>query len=135
MKKHHSRIQSTLRLATSVKKVGAGRLAATIWMRGVLISAGVNSLKTHPVQKRFGADQYKIFLHAETDAIVKALRLIQDFSEAYMYIARVKKDGDGKFVPALAKPCEGCMGLIHHYGPKGIFWTTDSGEIAHYGVR
>lgn len=135
MKKHESRIRSLLEIATTVDKVGAGKLAASIWMRGFCISVGVNSLKSHPIQKRFSSNPHRIFLHAETDALVKASKMIGDFSDTYMYIARVKKDADGKFIPALAKPCDGCMGLIHHYAPKGVFWTTDSGEIVYHGVR
>lgn len=135
MKKHEARIQQALELASTVKKVGAGRLAATIWMRGYYIIGGVNSLKTHPVQKKFSSNPHRIFLHAEIDALVKAQKMINTFEECVMYVARVKQGQGGGFIPALAKPCDGCMGFIHHLGLKGVFWTGEAGEIVYYGVR
>jgi deoxycytidylate deaminase len=134
VKRHESRINELLKVAATVEKVGAGKLAAAIWNRDLCVSVGVNSLKSHPVQKRFSSNPHRIFLHAETDALVKASKFLKDFSGSYMYIARVKKGHDGRFVPALAKPCDGCMSLIYHYLPKGVFWTTDSGVIAYHGV-
>lgn len=135
MKRHESRIKELLKVAAKVEKVGAGKLAASIWIRGLCVSVGVNSLKSHPVQKRFSSNPHRIFLHAETDALIKATKILDDLSDAYMYVVRVKKGQDGRLVPALAKPCDGCMGLIYHYSPKGVFWTTDSGVIAYQGVR
>ena len=130
-----------LKIAATVEKVGAGKLAAAIWNRDLCVSVGVNSLKSHPVQKRFSSNPHRIFLHAETDALVKASKFIKDFSGCYMYIARVKKGDGGRFVPALAKPCDGkhllhlaIVRLTYHYSLKGVFWTTDSGVISYHGV-
>lgn len=134
MKRHEKRISALLEIAKGVDKVGAGKLAAGIWFKGVMIAVGVNSLKSHPIQKKFSSNPHRIYLHAETDALVKASKMISDFSDTYMYVVRVKKGPDGKHIPALAKPCDGCMGLIYHYAPKGVFWTTDSGVIAYQGV-
>ncbi len=134
MKKHEARLRQLMEIATTVDKVGAGKLAASIWGRGFCIAVGVNSKKSHPIQKKFSSNPHRIFLHAETDALIKASRMNPNFSDTYMYIARVKKDRNGRYVPALAKPCDGCMGMIEYYSPKGVFWTTDSGVIAYHGI-
>lgn len=120
----------------TVDKVGAGKLAASIWLRGFCIAVGVNSLKSHPIQKKFSSNPHRIFLHAETDCLIRTAKMIhpEDFNRLYMYVARVKKGPDGKFVPALAKPCDGCMGLIQHHGLKGVFWTTDLGDVGYRGI-
>lgn len=136
MKKHEARLQQLMEIATTVDKVGAGKLAASIWLGGYCISVGVNSLKSHPIQKKFSPNPHRIFLHAETDSLIKATKMIHpdDFGRLYMYVARVKKGPNDRFVSALAKPCDGCMGLIQHYCLKGVFWTTDSGDIGYRGI-
>lgn len=134
MRRHEKRIKFLLEVARNVDKVGAGKLAAGVWCKGFMVSVGVNSLKSHPVQKRFSSNPHRIYLHAETDALIKASKLSPDLTDSYMYVVRVKKGIDGNHVQALAKPCDGCMGLIHHYALKGVFWTTDSGVIAYHGV-
>ena len=51
-------------------------VAMIIGPRGRTLSLGRNKLKTHPIQaywaKRLGKD-HKIYLHAETDALIKAM--------------------------------------------------------------
>ena len=81
---------------------------------------GFNSRKTHPLQARFSSNPQAIHLHAEIDAIQRAVRLIgPDLSRFDMYVARVYRDGE----KALAKPCEGCMGAISAFGIRNVFWT------------
>lgn len=130
MKKHYNRLASLLKVASCIPKVGSGRLAASIWLKNDVISIGVNQLKTHPLQKRFCDNPHKEFLHAETDAIAKASRILKgDLEGCFMYVARAKREGR-MFTYGMAKSCEGCQSCAHHFGIKGIFYTTD-GDMAY----
>lgn len=93
---------------------------------------GLNKYKTHPLQSKFGSNPECIYLHAELDAIIRAINFraryegkrylsldICDLSDFDMYIARVLKDG----TPAIAKPCEGCMKAIEHFNVRSVQWT------------
>ena len=130
MHKHFSRLSSLVKVASCIPKVGSGRLAASVWLKNDMISIGINQLKTHPLQKRFCDNPHKEFLHAETDAIAKASRLLRgDLEGCFLYVARAKRS-NRTFVPAMAKSCDGCKSCAHHFGIKGIFYTTDQEEIA-----
>jgi tRNA(Arg) A34 adenosine deaminase TadA len=86
------------------------------------IFIGRNQLKSHPLQAAWGARNGRpksIFLHAETDAIVKALKQGMETIDA-IYIARVSKRG----IPALARPCDVCLALLAHFNVRKIQWTV-----------
>lgn len=77
--------------------------------RGNVLSIGKNNyVKTHPVQAKWAAragEPYKVFLHAEIDAINRC----QDISKAYrIAVFRYTEDGS----PAMASPCKICAGAI-----------------------
>lgn len=77
--------------------------------RGMVLSIGQNSyIKTHPYMKKLASQHgmpYKIYLHAEIDAILKC----PDLKKAYkMVITRVGRSGD----LLLAKPCKICQSAI-----------------------
>ena len=77
--------------------------------KGNVISIGRNHYtKTHPLQAKHAAlvgEPYKVFRHAEIDAIVRCKQL----DKAYrMEITRYTVDGK----PALAKPCRICQSAI-----------------------
>lgn len=88
--------------------------------KGKILSIGKNSyIKTHPLQaksaKAVGED-YKVFLHAEIDALVKA----KNWDKAHkLVITRFTKDGN----PALAKPCKICQHAIKIAGIKLVEHT------------
>lgn len=89
------------------------------WKRYV----GVNSYKTHPIMMNKNYKEEQIFLHAEADAIVKALRENESLQDYKLYVLRIKRGHDGKWVEGLAKPCKGCMSLIHETGIKEVVYT------------
>lgn len=95
------------------------RLCAVLVMPNGNKYIGYNQLKTHPFQEKFKRNSKSLYLHAEIDAIVNALRARPDIRGADMYVARVLKDG----TPALAKPCEGCERALIHFGIKNVEWT------------
>lgn len=105
---------------------GTYRLAAGIVYKSRLLTIGVNSYKTHPIMMNKGYKEEQIYLHAEADAIVKVARYWKsiDLKDCKLYVVRMKKTPKGKWIEALAKPCEGCMGLISSFGIGEIEWTT-----------
>lgn len=118
-------------IAEDVVPVGAARIAAAIVYKNELISVGVCSYKSHPLQKYYGRNSHSIYLHAEVDALIKARSRIGErgisLKKCTLYIARVKKPfaSARSFVPGLAKPCEGCMKAIHEAGLINIVYTED----------
>lgn len=80
--------------------------------KGRPLSVGRNSYtKTHPLMARESAkhgEPYKVFLHAEIDAIVRC----KDMSKASRIVV-MRFDAHG--LPVNAKPCRICQGLLSTY--------------------
>jgi len=106
------------------------RLAAGVVFRRRLICWGVNSYKTHPIMTAEGYHSEQIFLHAESQAIVRALRLlaVEELKQSSLYVVRVRQFANRTgFEETLARPCEGCWGLIAQVGFKEVLWTKEKG--------
>ena len=105
------------------------KLAAAVVMRNKIISIGINQMKSHTFQKKYGRNDESIFLHAETDAIKNALKVIdmEELSKCNLYIVRVKKPKpkSKEWVWGLAKPCSGCQRAIATFGIRNVIYTTD----------
>lgn len=117
-----------IRLATENPGTkGKFKVAAGIVFRRHLIATGVNSYKTHPMMLNGDYREHQIYLHAEADAIRRALRLLtqEQLTKASLYVVRVKKSTSGAYVEAMAKPCAGCMGLINQYNLAEVRWTDE----------
>jgi deoxycytidylate deaminase len=89
--------------------------------RGRLLSVGRNSyVKTHPLQAKAaratGANEKKIFQHAEVNALVK----IKDWSKAHKIVVQ-RVSPSGKFLNA--KPCQCCQWVIDQTGIKVVEHT------------
>lgn len=106
--------------------------------RGQIVSTGVNQIKSHPIM-RVGSyyNERQIFLHAEADAIRKSplmrrmnrsgrdLRNANN-SKFQIHVLRLKRhSASGEWMLGNARPCPGCMNLIHAFGIQEIFWTED----------
>ena len=80
--------------------------------KGRPLSIGKNSYtKTHPIMARESAkhgEPYKVFLHAEIDAIVRC----KDMTKAHRIVV-MRFDANG--LPVNSKPCPICMGLLSTY--------------------
>lgn len=115
-------------IASDVAPVSRAKLAAIIVHKNNIVSIGTNSLKTHPLQKKFCRHPNAIHLHAEIDAISKALKRIDadDLKNSEIYIARVKYNKSMQEEYGLAKPCEGCQKALDFFGIKKIFYTEDA---------
>lgn len=97
------------------------RMAAIIVKRNKVLGKGMNSRRSHPLQKLFSKSDVKIALHAEISAIIDALRNNEeeDLKGATIFVARVLKNGSR----AIAKPCPICEKAIKAYGITGMYWT------------
>lgn len=131
--KYCSKIFDRLKPLAIESNSGWARLSSAIVYKNQIVSTGVNSLKSHPFQKRFGRNSESIFLHAEISAIKNALRhmTIDDIADADLYVTRVKRENgrDSDFVSAMARPCAGCQRAIAEFGIRNVFYTTDKGTV------
>ena len=90
---------------------GKHNLVASVVHKGVPISIGYNSYtKSHPLQLEISGHPQKIYLHAEVDAVNKALKQIDKnmLRRCDLYVIRLKKDG----TYGASKPCENCSKYI-----------------------
>lgn len=104
-----------MRLAVkeSKKSINRFKLGAVIAKGKRVLSKAHNIKKTHP---EFGSGQFGT-LHAESNAIYKAIRRGVDIKGSTIYIYRENSN--------LAKPCPCCMGLIHKYGIKEVVYSGE----------
>lgn len=120
--KHTKRLSELLVIAADMSEFKKNRHAAAIYIGNRLISIGVNQLKSHPLQAKFGHNEEAIFLHAEIDAIRNALKRVNSLAlqRATLYVARSK---NGRM--RLSKPCSGCQKAIIHFNISNVIWTED----------
>lgn len=108
-------------------KAGASRSnhVAGVVFKGRLVCVGRNSYKSHPYQRRFGRNSESIFLHAEVEASIKALRLLSEgqLRKSSLVVARRHRSG----ALANSRPCVGCQRLIADLGYKRLHFTTEEG--------
>ena len=100
------------------------KIGAIVVYKNKLISAGVNSDKSHPVQKSY--DRWRGFrthhsCHAEVRAILNSK--MSNLAGHELFVYRQTKDGR----LGNARPCPACMKMIQDYGIKKIFYTTVNG--------
>ncbi len=85
-----------------------------IWRKNRIISAASNVFrKTHPLGSGIHCT-----LHAEVNAIIKALKHEQDLSKHNIFVLRINREHDLK----PSKPCCDCMSLINKY-KLTPYWT------------
>lgn len=124
--KHEAIIKLLERVAEDVSPIRTARIAAAIVYRGEIISVGVNSYKSDPLQAKYSKNEHAIYLHAEIASIKKALKRINkhELKKCDMYIVR-RKIHNGAMCNGLAKPCQGCQRAIDTYGIQNVFYTLD----------
>ena len=111
---------------------GNARLAACIVYKNDVVAFGINQMKSHPFQARYGKNSDSVFLHAETSAIKNALRFItiDELEKSTLYICRVKHHGQVLGF-GMSKPCPGCFRCINAFNIPKVIYTLDNGT---YGV-
>jgi deoxycytidylate deaminase len=127
----NTKIQEALRLLALERQPEIRNFrmcAAVIHKDREIIAVGYPRRKTHPLQKAFGKNEYAIYMHAEIEALTRALKQDYDISkrDSSLYVVRVKHidPHDDRFVFGNAKPCLGCTQFIHHSGLKKVHFTT-----------
>ena len=122
------KIFDTLSLvAEDVIPVSRAKIAACIYYKKKIISFGTCQMKTHPFQTKFKKNEHACFLHAEVDAIKKAINRIgeKELKKCQLFVCRVKMDHHSKNdAYGIAKPCEGCQKCIDTYGIKTVYYTV-----------
>lgn len=88
-------------------------MGAVIAKGNKVLSSGFNVRKTHPT---YGTGYYR-HLHAEGNAIYKAVRKRIDLQGSTIYVYR----NNGR----LAKPCLHCQELIERFGISEIVYSAE----------
>jgi deoxycytidylate deaminase len=124
-------INYLLTLARDVAPIRKSRHAAAIVHRNDIISVGVNRMKTHPFQAKYGRNSDSIYLHAEIAAIRHALVALNvDFLErCHLYVVRIKQEQSGNFIASMSKPCDGCLRCAIDFGLKSVIFSSNSNDI------
>lgn len=106
------------------------KIAAVITDGSEIISTGINQKKTHPYQAKFAKNPEAIYLHAEIDAIVSALRKT-DIKGCTMIVSRMKyvSSEDMSYTLGNSKPCLGCAAALQHVGISRLIYSTDDGYV------
>lgn len=127
--RHSKQIDLLSKIATNNDPVGGSRIAASIVYKNSIIAIGSNKIKTHPFQAKYGKNNLSIHLHAETDAIKNALKILtpKELTDSILYICRVKyiDETKRKLIFGLAKPCEGCFKAINTFGIKKVVYSLN----------
>ena len=105
------------------------RHASFILNRGKIVSIGINQPgKTHPYNlkfryrnKRNQAISNIIGIHSELAAIIKLGRhSLQGFD-----VVNTRIDRNDKL--ALARPCHGCIDMLHQLGVNNVYYSNNQG--------
>lgn len=136
MKNVNTGILHTLTKIAAANPNPTEKMAAAIVYRNRIISVGMNSMKSHPLQAKYAKNKEAIYLHAEIAAIKNSLRElnVDELSKCDIYISRVKKEKpfSNKYVWGLAAPCSGCRRAIAEFGLRKVVYTTN--ETGEYEV-
>lgn len=99
--------------------VRSSKHAAAIIYKGMILSWGLNGRKTHPMMRLFGRNEEAIYLHAEIDAIIRAINKygVEILKKSDLYVLRTTKTGSVGY----SKPCSGCEKAIKTFGIKRVF--------------
>ena len=131
--KHTKYINMLSKIASDISPIKSARIAACVVLHNDIVSFGVNEMKSHPFQARYGKNSDAVYLHAETSAIKNALKYIslRDLSKCTLYISRVKYNNTTKseLIFGTAKPCPGCFRCINAFDISKVYYTLDNQQI------
>lgn len=113
VKRHLKILTDLAAIAAQSEKFGGQRVAAAITHKNEIIAVANNIEKTHPLQARFGKNEFAIFLHAEINAIRKALTRISadDLKNCTLYINRLDQYNHW----TSSNPCKHCLNAIKSF--------------------
>ena len=105
------------------------KIGAVVGLKGKILGAGVNQVKSHPLQRRYNDRTNRKAKHHNLHAELSAIFGVGSQTEgATIYVAR--HDLTGK--PGLCRPCVACMEAIKEYGIKRIVYMTPDGTAEEY---
>lgn len=127
-------IDLAFKIASDMPDYGLrAKTAAIITRRNNIISVGTNKKKSHPLQKRYSRNIYKIYLHAETLAIINAIRDGNSLEGTTLWVVRSRnKSRSGIGIEremAISLPCIGCQRALISFGIKRVFYIDRKGEV------
>ena len=134
-RRHRKYLGMLEKLAQSTEPVAGARIAAMLVIKNSIIAIGTNINKTHPFAARFCKNPEAISLHAETNVINQAVRLLgeEDLqnSKSVLYICRMKFENphSPKMIWGNCCPCSGCMDAITQHGIREVVFTTDEDKF------
>jgi deoxycytidylate deaminase len=103
----------------SEKGYGRFQLGAAIYdKKGRLISIGWNKQKTHPKYGSFIFNR----IHAEGDALIKALKKTRNLKGAYIVVYRRRGNN--------AKPCHCCESMLRQAGIAKVYYTNGNKSLS-----
>lgn len=117
------KIPSFFRLAVKAAKFSEKKryqLAAVLFIGNKPCSVGYNDF--HKSHTLIGKINPLKRLHAEVDA-VSNLKHNWDLKNAYLVVARIRKDGS----LGMSKPCSICVEVLKSKGINTVYYTTDNG--------
>lgn len=124
-------IRALAMIATTQEWVSNARVCSAVVLDRDIVSTGVNQNKTHPLARIYSKHPDCIKLHAELDAIIRALKHItpDELRRATLYVCRVKQTISKKNIFGIAKPCLGCARAIAAFGIKRVVYTNDDSTM------
>jgi hypothetical protein len=101
-----------------------------IFDKSRLLSIGVNSCKTHPLNLRYNYvnrqnDPIGSFVgtHSEMNAVIKLG--LKDCCGLVIINTRINRNNQIDY----SFPCNGCLDMIRKFGFKSVFYTTKNGDF------
>jgi deoxycytidylate deaminase len=131
---HQKHLNFAFLIAQTVPKVANASMAAIVVHKNSVISVGTNSPKTHPFVTQFQHREWHQKLHAESAAILKAIKSISSrkLRKCTLYVARAKKNNEHEFVWGMARPCQNCANLLEVFPVKDVIYTLDDGGFGSF---
>lgn len=118
------------------------KLGCVIVYKNRVISTGVNSNKTHPIQKKYnkkyrkfnedGRKPIKSSLHAEIQAIISVPKCVEenlDWSDAKVYVYRYAKGLP--FHQGNSCSCPACRALMRDKGIRHLYYSGDGNSFVY----
>ena len=135
--RHNKYLNILRKIADDVLPVSSSKIASAIVIGNEIVSIGINSMKSHPFQKKYSRNPSSIYFHSETNAIFNALKRVHEYElkRAILYIFRIKYDSSminkRKKIWGKSFPCEGCRKCINAFGIKKVIYTLEG--VGNYG--
>lgn len=106
------------------------KVGAVIFKANKIIADGENGIRfCQRIAKKF--KKFENSLHAEQNAIIKAMNRGRNLSGYSMLVIRL--NGSGNL--SLGRPCEMCMNFIKFVGIKTIYYSDAHGQIIKEKIR